>query len=433
MNAPVTRRELVLLALPAAASALLNNAFRVIDQLAAGGISTPAQAAIGSCTFVLIAAYGVHCLIAAGVGPLVARARGADDGDLEARVIGTGLLGCVGTWVVVAGTAALAAPALSSLLGLTGETADEASIFLRTVLVLGLPLAIAPTLDAIFVARGETGRMMALQMSAAVLNVLLNPFFIHTLDMGVAGAGLATVVARIPATLVGLAWVVRPHGARVFRDDTLVRITRIGAPVAFNSLAYAGVYFLLLRVAIAPLGPTVYAGLGIGFSALEGITYPCFLGLSLAVSSVVGRRLGAGQEAEARRAAGLALPLTTALGVGAGLVFWFAAGAICAPFTHDPAVLEVAVDYARALAWSQPLVAWEALAEGVLLGAGASRPVFWLSAPLNALRIPLAWALSAPLGWGAVGVWWAINVTSLGKAALKGWCAARGSWAATRI
>ena len=159
MNAPVTRRELVLLALPAAASALLNNAFRVIDQLAAGGISTPAQAAIGSCTFVLIAAYGVHCLIAAGVGPLVA----------------------------------------------------------------------------------------------------------------------------------------------------------------------------------------------------------------------------------------------------------------------------------RALAWSQPLVAWEALAEGVLLGAGASRPVFWLSAPLNALRIPLAWALSAPLGWGAVGVWWAINVTSLGKAALKGWCAARGSWAATRI
>ncbi len=433
LTPPVTRGEILKLAVPAAASALLNNAFRVIDQLAAGGVSTPAQAAIGSCTFVLIAAYALHCLIAAGVGPLVARAQGAGDPDLEARVIGTGLLGNVGTWLVVALIAGFGSDAIAHALGLTGSTAAQAAIFLRTVGVLSLPLAIAPTLDAAFVARGQTGRMMALQVSAAVLNVLLNPLFIHHFGLGVAGAALATVTARIPATILGLAWVMRPTGARVARDGTFSRITHIGGPVAVNTLAYALVYFMLLRTAISPLGPIVNAALGIGFSALEGITYPCFLGLSLAVSSVVGRRLGAGQPDEARRVAWLALPLTTGLGVFAALIFGFGARRICAPFTHDPAVLEAAVGYARALAWSQPLVAWEALAEGVLLGAGASQPVFWLSAPVNVLRIPLAWALAIPLGFGAPGVWWAINLTSLLKATLKGVSAARGAWLTTRI
>ena len=430
---PVRTRELLALAFPAAASALLNNAFRVIDQLAAGSVSTPAQAAIGSCTFVLIAAYALHLFVAGGVGPLAARAVGAGDRELARKVLGNALLGSVGTWAVVAVVLGGGASAIAALLGLTGDTAVQAATFLQVIGVLGLPLAVAPTLDAWFVAHGQTGRMMVLQLSAAVLNAALNPWFIHHLGLGVAGAALATVVARVPATAVGLWLALRPHGAALGRDHTLRRITHIGGPISVNTLAYAVVYFFVLRTAVSPLGPVVNAALGIGFSALEGVSYPCFLGLSLAVSSVVGRRLGAGQPEEARRAARVALPVMTAIGVGAGLIFWFGARLLCAPFTHDPAVLDAAVGYARALAWSQPAVAWEALAEGVLLGAGASRAVFWFSAPVNALRVPGAWLAAGPLGFGAAGVWWTVNLTSFLKAGLKGAMAARGAWDRTRI
>ncbi|MBM4365701.1 MAG: MATE family efflux transporter [Deltaproteobacteria bacterium] len=437
MSAPlpsrVTTATIVRLALPAAASALLNNAFRVIDQLAAGGISTPAQAAIGSCTFVLIACYAAHLVVAGGVGPLLARAVGANDRDLTARTVGTGLAACLLSYLAVALVVGLGAAPIAASIGLRGETAQHAATFIRTIAVFGLPLAVAPTIDAILVSRGQTGRMMALQVSAAVLNWALNPVLIHDLGLGVAGAAWATVLSRVPATVLGLWFAVRPDGARVATDDTLRRITRVGFPVATNVLAYALVYFLMLRTTISPLGPTVNAALGIGFSALEGITYPLFLGLSLAVTSVVGRELGAGRPEEARRAARLALPLTTALGVASGCVFWFLAPVICAPFTQDAAVLAEAVKYARALGWSQPSVAWEALAEGVLLGAGASRTVFWLSAPINALRIPLGYLLAFNLGWAADGAWWAINLTSFLKSGLKGVAAARGGWVGTRV
>jgi MATE family multidrug resistance protein len=84
--------------------------------------------------------------------------------------------------------------------------------------------------------------------------------------------------------------------------------------------------------------------------------------------------------------------------------------------------------YAHALAWSQVCVAVEALAEGVLLGAGDSRAVFWLSAPINIARVPLAWWLCHGLGWGPAGVWWAINLTSLLKATAKAVAVGRGGW-----
>lgn len=430
---PVSTRIILALAFPAAASALLNNAFRVIDQVAAGGISTAAQAAIGSCTFVFIAAYGVHMLVAAGAGALAARAEGARDPALAREVLGAALIGSLGTWAICAIFLGLGAYPLASFLGLRGEALDSAAVFMQVIGVAGLPLALSPTFDALFVARGQTARMMALQVTAAVLNGLLNPIFIHDLGLGVAGAAWATVVARIPAVTVAAIWLFRPHGATLPSRNLYLRMGRIGWPIMVNTLVYSGVYFLLLRTTVAPLGEVTLAALGIGFSALEGITYPLFLGLSLAVSSLVGRHLGAGNPAEAARALRIAFPLTTGLGIASGLIFWFAPVFICRPFTQDPAVLAAAVSYSRALAWSQPSVAWEALAEGVLMGAGASRPVFWLSAPINALRIPLGYLLAFPLGFGADGVWWALNVTSFLKSGLKGWVAARGNWAQLRI
>ncbi len=428
---PVTRAELVRIAAPAAASAVLNNAFRVIDQYAAGDIGTSAQAAIGSCTFVLIGAYAVYTLVAAGAGPLVARATGAGDEALRRRVFGASLSGAACLGLALGGVVLVGADAIAAGLGLSGPVADDAAVFLRTLALGGPALALGPLLDACFVALGRTGVMLALQLGAAVLNALLNPLFIHVLDLGVAGTALATAVARALTSLLGafVLWrELRPTRADLRPDATLVRVVRIGAPVAVNTLLYSAVYALLLRTTISPLGPTTNAALGIGFSALEGMTYPMFLGVSLGVSSLVGRNLGAGRPEEALRAARIGFPLATGLGLSAAALFWFGAEPLCAPFTEDPAVLAAAVLYARTLAWSQVFVSWEALAEGVLAGAGDTRTLFWLSAPLNAMRVPIAWALAFPFGAGAAGVWWAINLTSLLKATGKGLAAARGRW-----
>ena len=48
--------------------------------------------------------------------------------------------------------------------------------------------------------------------------------------------------------------------------------------------------------------------------------------------------------------------------------------------------------------------------------------------PFNLLRIPLAYAFAFPLGMGAAGVWWAINVSSWLKTSAKLVALFRGKW-----
>lgn len=86
-------RDLLQLAVPAAASVLLNNAFKVIDQYSVQWLGKEAQAAVGSCTFILIGMFSIYSVIASGAGPLVARTTGAQDETQRRRIIGNALIG----------------------------------------------------------------------------------------------------------------------------------------------------------------------------------------------------------------------------------------------------------------------------------------------------------------------------------------------------
>ncbi len=432
----VTVRELVVLALPAIGSAVLNNTYRLVDQFSVQWLGTSAQAAIGSTTFVLISFHAVFWLTSAGAGPLVARATGALDAELCKKTVGSALSATVVATIAVGVCATLGADFLASLLGLSGPTHDDAATYLRWLGVGIAGISFGALMDTIFIARGQTVTPMLLLVVSNVLNAILNAVLIYGLGLGIKGSALATCISRGLTMLVGFRLLWKEIGWSrhdLGFGETTVRLAKIGLPITVNTLAYAWVYWALLAFAISPLGPTVNAALGIGFSALEGFTWPLFQGVSLAVASIVGRRLGAGQPDEAARAVRIAFPISSALGALVALVFWFGAVPLCSVFTRDPAVLRQAVLYAQVLALSQLFVAWEALFEGALAGSGATSAVLLWSAPMNVLRVPLGWWLAGPLGYGAAGVWWAINLTTYAKAFGKGWSTWRGRWRGTVV
>jgi MATE family multidrug resistance protein len=439
---PLTRAELLKLALPSMASVILTNAYRSVDQYWIQGVGVEAQAAIGSSVFVLIAVCSAFHLSAIGAAPLLARATGAQDPEQRRRLLGRALTlsGCVGVLVSLL-LVAMAEP-VSRLIGLEGLTLSESATYLRTLGFTALPLALTPLVDQAFVAMGDTRTPMWLQGLSLLLNAAMTPLFIFDdvggfgLGLGIAGAALASNASRLVTTGLGLYLLTRRTGLGVGHlgwGPELARILRIGWPAALGITLYACVYWAMLRTSISPLGPHVNAALGIGFSALEGFTWPAFYGISLALSSVVGRALGAGAPEVAWDAVRKAIPLATLAGTVAALLFFFGGPVLTGFFADDVAVHEAATEYAMILAFSQLFVAWEALAEGALTGAGDTRTVFWTSVPLNILRVPLAWAFAFPLGFAAAGIWWAINLTTFAKAGLKIAAVWRGRWAELEI
>jgi MATE family multidrug resistance protein len=432
----VSVRGLLALALPSAAFVLLTNGYRVVDQYYVQGVSIDAQAAIGSSIFVLLVLFAAAELVACGVGPLVARATGAGDDAERRRVIGTGIVMLLLGSVVVGGLGAVSAGPISRLLGLQGGAAVACEEYLRALCWTILPLFLTPLLDQAFLAMGNARVPLALHGVSLVLNIVLTPLMVFDLGWGVAGAAYAANLTRGVATAVGLLLLARATGtgrAELRWGPDVRRILRVGWPIASGTVFYSLVYWAMLHTSISPLGPEVNAALGVGFSALEGVTWPLFHGVALATASFVGRYLGAGRPDLARQMVRRSLPLICTLGGLATLAFGVGGEYLTGLFTDDPAVHRAATVYAQALAWSQLAVALETLEEGILSGSGATRAIFWGSVPLNILRVPLAWVLAFPCGWGALGVWWAINLTTYAKALVKGWVVWRGRWSTVQI
>lgn len=433
----LTVRDLLKLAVPSVAFAVLTNAYRAVDQFWIKGVSVAAQGAVGTSIFVTIFIFGGFALVSAGAGPLMARRTGARDHEGRRAVLGSAVVGMAVIAAVVTVTGGFFADRIARAFGLEGEIAREFERYVSTLCLTVLPLAYTPLVDTAFISMGSARVPMVLQIVSLILNAVLTPLLIYDAGLGTAGAALASNVSRLVTTGLGMAILVRRVGLRwsdLRVGEPLTRILRIGAPTAVRVAIYAGVYVLIVNTLIARFhDPAVNAALGIGFSALEGFTWPCYYGVSLAVSSFVGRGLGAGTPQVAWSSIHRSLPIISGLGVGASLLFWFAGPFLTGLFTDDAHVHALAMEYVFVLGFSQLFVAYEGLASGVLEGAGDTRTPFFVQVPFNLLRVPLGYWLAFPLGMGPAGVWWAINFTTFAKAGLTAEAVRRGHWARLEI
>lgn len=455
----VETREVLRLAWPAVLSYVLNNAYRMNDQFWVQGLGGEAQAALGATFFVAIMNFSVIFLAAGGTLALIARATGARDPEARASTARHALLFAVVIGLVLSVVGTLAAETIVGWLGLRSEVGALGVEYLGALYTVILPLAVVPALDHIFIGWGDTKTPMRLLCLAVGLNYFLNPILIYGADaavavpsaplagvsasiaealgiegLGIRGAAYATGGSRLISVSIGLAILRYRRGVNLVGSlrpklARLRSIASISVPMSVSIATYAGVYWAVLAIVLSRLDPAVTAGLGLGFTVFEGAAYPCYLGVSIATASLVGRNLGAGDPDGAWGVIRSARSIGRILGLSMALAFWFVAPLLAPLFTEDEGVLRETIVYCSVLAFSQYWVSVETINEKVLLGAGYTRPIMLISMTGNLLRIPLAFALAVSMDHGAAGVWWAINLTTYFKAGMCWWTVQRGRWA----
>ena len=206
--------------------------------------------------------------------------------------------------------------------------------------------------------------------------------------------------------------VLRPH-ARTLRSLLIV-----GRDLFFRTVALRGSLTVATAVA-ARIGTVELAAYQVGFGVL-GFLALALDAFAIAAQALVGRHLGAGEEAAARAASRRMVALSIASGLVLAVVVALARYPLARLFSSDAEVVAAAAMSLLAVAALQPLNAYVFVLDGVLIGAGDHRFLAWAGIAVNVmLFIPAAVAV-LPLGAGLAGLWGAIALLEAGRGVANG-------------
>ncbi|MEM6799170.1 MAG: MATE family efflux transporter [Planctomycetota bacterium] len=289
----------------------------------------------------------------------------------------------------------------------------------------GPAMLIAQALSGFYSGRGQTVVVMAVDATFAIVNVVLDYFWIFGVAgfpaMGIEGAAWATVVSLWLKSATYAALVLRPRYREEFGtlaglafDPALFRrLLRFGGSSGFQMLLdVAG--FTVFIVLVGRLGSVEYEATSMAFN-ISSLAFMPVWGLSLATSILVGQHLGENRDDLAARATWTTLGLSLVyMGVISTLylfvpdlfLYGFFAGDALAPSSAPSSassqqqsgeVYALAVTLLRFVAAYNVLDASLMIFAGAIKGAGDMRFV---------LRVSLVMAvLLAAASWLAVEVW----------------------------
>jgi len=437
-------RALVALAIPIMLANLLQTGYQLTDAFWVGRLGASAVAAISvsfPVTFLVIA---LGSGLAMAGATMAAQYVGAGRQDMVNHVAAQTMLMVVITSVVFGAIGFVLAPTLLRLLGVAPEVYSGALGFLRVSFVGILFVFMYAMFQALMRGVGQTRIPLVIVAGTVLLNFVLDPLFIFGWGplpgQGVMGAAYATLVTQALAAGLGMLVFLRGrHGIalswRGFRPDPvyLKRAFFLGLPGSVE-LSTRALGLMVMSFLVASFGTLAIATYGVGSNILQVITIPV-MGIAMAVATLVGQNIGAGNTARAERITWLGTAASFALLTLLGGVAW-----LCAPWLvrffipDDPAVIAGGAHFIRimCLAWGgigiQLCIVSAFRASGNMLSAMIIAMVSqWM------IQFPLAYVLAKHTTLGADGLWWSFPVTNVAVALVSVAWFARGSWKTVRL
>lgn len=437
------KTAIAFLAIPMVAEMCMEALFAITDIFWVASLGANAIAVVGITESVVVLLEAVAVGIGMAVTAMVSRRIGEKRPDEAAKVAGQALL--LGALVSgVFGVLGLVyAPDILALMGASQDVIDEGGGYTRIVLGGAISIMYLYLIAAAFRGAGEPAIAMRALWFGNGINIVLDPLLIFGVgpfpEMGVEGAGIATVIGRgagalyLLIKLIGrtsrlpLTWSSLTPDAVVMR-----RLLSISAGGAAQFLIGSASWIVLMRL-VASYGSAAVAG----YTLALRIIFTCILptwGMSNAAATLVGQNLGAGKPERARCGVWLTVKYNTWFLGGMALVFGLGAPLLVSVFTDDPAVSMHAVRCLRTLAVGYVIFGVGMIVIQAFNGAGDTRTptllnivCFWV------LQIPIAYLLATWAGMGTGGVFVSIVISETVLTVLAIILFRRGDWQNTAV
>lgn len=414
-------RATIVLGLPLVGAQLAQMLINVTDTIMLGWLGTKELAAgtLAFQAFFILLIFGLG--FGAAMMPLMASALGRGDERGVRRSARMGLWGLVGLALLFQIPLIFTRDILIAL-GQKAELADLAQSYMRWAQWSMIPAFIVIGLRAILTSFERAQAVLLTTIAAAILNAILNYAFIFgnlgAPRLGMAGAGVATVLANALAVIIVLTYMLRLRDirsykffARLWRPDwdALRAVCAMGITIGLTIFAEAGL-FTAASVMIGWIGTIPLAAHGIALQ-IASISFMFPLGLAQAGTVRISRAQGRGSKADITRAAGAVFVLALIICIAAAIVFFAIPERLISVFIDrdNPDIAQiilVAVPLIWMAAAFQLVDGIQAIAGGCLRGLQDTRvPMYIATASYWGVGMSVAYVLAFKFDLGAVGVW----------------------------
>lgn len=413
-------RAVLALAIPVIINSFLQTMYNLTDTYWLGKLGTEQLAAINLISPVqsIIINFGSGITMAGSV--LIAQYIGAGE-KKNAKGMANQIFMCAMCFAAVCATLCfLFTPGIVGWLKADGETFSHAVMYLRVV-VWDMPfLYMVNIFSAVHQSQGDTLTPMFLNLGGILLNMILDPTLIVACGMGVAGAALATLLAKmVPAGVAFFLLTRKGNGIELdrrymrFEKEKLKLILKIGLPTAIGgSTMQLG--FLLMSRNVFAYGNQAMAAYGIGNRVNGLITLPTN-GIGSAVATIVGQNMGAGQKDRADRGYRISMGISIVMLIAGGMILSrdFISRAVVSIFSDDGEVIAMAADFLSIMAfWCFTNGVYNSTI-GLFNGTGHTEVTVAVEASrLWVFRFLTLWFCESILHMGVRSIWYSVVVSN---------------------
>ncbi len=429
-------KNILSLAWPMMAAFLLHTGFNIVDTIFVGRLSALALAAISITFPVIFLIIALASGVGIGVTSLIARLLGEKRKKEANNAAEHALL------------LALILALIFTILGLTlskplfiliGATPEMMPLILKYVYIIfggSFFMFFAFMCNSILRGEGDMKTPMKIMMLATIINIILDPLLIFGIGffprMEMAGAALATVIARSISAIVVMAYLLKgKSNIRLnfkhfkFKFKIIKDILSVGIPASLSqSVMSLGMFFMMKITSF--FGPFAIAAYGLA-GRLEMVALLPAIGISSAVITIVGYNVGAKNFERAEKTTWIAVLMAMIFMEIVGIIFFLFPKFWIGIFNKNPDIISYGSSYIIIVSLLYMLVGVSIIISAAFQGAGKGYPSLILTIlRLFVLSVPLAYFLSKI--YNVNGIWYGIAISIIISAIVSAVWFKLGTW-----
>lgn len=340
---------MLLFAIPLILGNLLQQMYNTVDSIIVGNyVGSNALAAVGSSAPLINLLIAFSMGASAGAGVVIAQFYGAQHEQGVRSSVHT----AVAIAVILGASLSLAGVLFSPQILIWMDTPEEVmgqSVQYLRLYSMGLIFNVIYNMCAGIVnAVGNSRRSLLYLAVASITNIFLDLALVKGLNLGVAGAAIATDLSQLLAMVLILAYLLRVRDSYRLRlreirlqRQMALRIVRVGLPTGIQNMVVS-FSNVLVQSSVNSFGPAAMAGFG-AYVKVDGFNILPVMSLSMAATTFTGQNFGAGKIDRVKQGMRVTLAMNLIYTISIGVLLSLFTRDILSIFTRDPEVIAYGV------------------------------------------------------------------------------------------